>query len=161
MKYSKAKQLQVRKVKKVIRRDLITPDSYEGKFTKYGKPKLLPHNKLLKKAQAVFNAWIRRRDAKQGCYAKELNTCKGSFCACHLFGVGKSAVRFDEVNVNGGCAYHNQIHDHTMRPQPQIYTAWFIKEYGSDMYLDLVDRSKMTKKWTREELINIIKKYSL
>lgn len=125
------------------------------------KVRLIPLPKLMKKADDVFAAWIRQRDGR--CYALDIpgeaQRCKGHLNCCHLIGRGKKAIRFDEKNCNGGCSFHNQIHDHTMRPQPHIYTGWFIRKYGADAYLDLEARAKVTKKWTREELNGIIEKY--
>ena len=125
--------------------------------------KLLPKNKLIKKADEVFQAWVRRRDAYRGCYANEIpeerGKCKMQFCGCHLFGKGKKAIRYDEFNVHGGCGYHNQIHDHTMRPQPQIMIGWFIRKFGFEKYEELRVRSYEIKEWSRDELNAIIAKY--
>jgi hypothetical protein len=151
--------------KRVVYKSLVTENTYKNKFSKFGKPIVLPYNKLLKRADDVFAAWIRNRDREQGCYANEVEevrgTCHGFFCNCHLFGRGDKAIRFDEFNCNGGCSYHNQIHDHTLRPKPHIYTGWFIKKYGVEKYEELWQKSYLVKKWTREELLDIIKKYTL
>lgn len=125
--------------------------------------RVTPLPKLLKKADDVFAKWIRTRDGH--CYGQEIpqeaGKCKMYLCNCHLFGRGKKALRFDEQNCNGGCMYHNQIHDHTMRPQPHIYINWFINKYGLEAYQDLTRRSYIIKKWSRDELEEIIKKYTL
>ena len=62
------------------------------------KTKTIPQ--LTKKAQEVFNKWIRERDKDLGCIS-----CGGSVDhAGHYFSVGQhSALRFHEDNVHGQC----------------------------------------------------------
>lgn len=130
---------------------------------KVKRKRVTPLPKLIKKADDVFAKWIRVRDGH--CYGQEIpgeaQRCKGHLCNCHLFGRGKKDIRFDEMNCNAGCSFHNQIHDHIMRPQPWIYTGWFLKKYGVEAYNELNDRTNVIKKWTREELEEIITKYTL
>jgi hypothetical protein len=122
---------------------------------------LVPIPKLMKKADEVFALYIRNRDGH--CYGAEIpeeaGKCKGYICNCHLFKRSKKDIRYDEANCNGGCMHHNQVHDHTMNPQPHIYTNWFIAKYGLEKYNELNRRSYIMKKWSREELYAIIEKY--
>ena len=122
---------------------------------------LIPLPKLMKQADEVFAKYIRTRDGH--CYAEDIpeekGKCRGYLCNCHLFKRGKKDIRFDEANCNAGCMYHNQVHDHTLNPQPHIYTNWFIKKYGLEKYQELNRRSYILKKWTRKELFSIIERY--
>lgn len=125
----------------------------------------IPLPKLKRKADEVFGKFVRERDAYQGCYAmdvpEEASKCKSGWCCCHLFGRSCYDIRWDEYNGNGGCFYHNQIHDHTFRPKPHIYTGWFIKKHGFEKYEELRQRSyiKHTSSWIRAKCEEVIKKY--
>jgi len=124
--------------------------------------KLMSMKKLKKLADDTFARYIRERD--KHCYGQEIPEerlrCKGFLCDCHLIGRGKNAIRYDEKNNNAGCSFHNQIHDHIDRPQPHIYTNWFIKKYGAKAYQELADQTYIIKQWKRWELEEIIKTYT-
>lgn len=125
-----------------------------------------PFKKLMIKADDVFSLWIRTRD-KFRCYAEDIPEerakCKGSIQCCHLIERTKKIIRFDEANCNAGCSHHNYIHDQGFHSSPEIYTNWFVKKYGQQKYDDLVTKSIQfrEKKWTRQELEEIINKYSI
>lgn len=118
--------------------------------------KVIPIPKLLKKAQIVFNRWIRERDKDKGCIS-----CGGEVTeAGHYYSQGHySALRFSEVNTNGqdtrcNCFLHgNLIH----------YRQGLLKRIGQQKLdlLDSVATRNPIKKWTRFELEEIIKRYSL
>ena len=117
--------------------------------------KKLPLPKLIKKAEKVFNAWIRQRDEGKNCI-----TCnKPGDQAGHYWPVRYSGVRFNEMNVHiqeSGCnkwKHGNQL----------IYRIKLVEMYGEDKVKELDELAIRTqfKKWDREELENIIKKYSL
>lgn len=114
--------------------------------------KLLPMPKLVKKADTAFSKWIRARDKE--CVLKN-KKCSSVLQCGHLIRRGKRSVRFDEFNCNAQCSYHNFLHN----SEPHHYTDWFIREYGSLPYEDLCDRARRIKKFTRQELEDIIKKY--
>jgi hypothetical protein len=121
------------------------------KRRKIGKPKLLPFPKLMKKATEVFNAWIRRRDGNR-CVC--CGTTQNPTCG-HLITAGKKSTRFDELNCHCQCRTCNYSHEF----RPEIYTLWFIRKFGGEAYDDLVTRSNAIKKFTREELEEIIRRY--
>ncbi len=175
-KYEKAARYLDKKLKKLSSLNKLEVKEVVNKYHKFTISKtkkplkkkrvlLIPKNKLEAKAVKVFNAWIRNRDKERGCYALEVHEekgkCFGSFQCCHMFSSTKHDIKFDEFNCNGGCSNHNFIHDHAGRPQPHIYYGWFIKKYGLDKWCELKDRSYLTKKFTREELLSIIKQYSV
>ena len=110
-------------------------------------------SKLLKKAQIVFNRWIRRRDEGLPCIS-----C-GSYetaHASHYFSVGQfSGLRFDEVNVNASCVKCNTwLHGNLA-----MYRIGLVRKYGEEAVKDLEERAGQLHKWDRETLENLINKY--
>ena len=117
--------------------------------------KKLPLPKLIKKAEKVFNAWIRQRDEGKGCIS-----CGNQIDhAGHYFSAGHySGLRFNESNVHGQCAACNVFkHGNLIE-----YGIGLVNRYGTTFHIELLNKSKIhkLKKWDREELENIIKKYS-
>ena len=113
--------------------------------------KLTPFPTLIKKANKVFNKFIRERDGQcVTCGTRNDLTCS------HLITSGKKSVRYDTTNCNCQCKSHNFQHEWN----PEIYTAWWINKYGLTAYNELIARSNMIKKFTREELEKIIIAYS-
>lgn len=114
----------------------------------------LPLPKLLEKAQRVFNAWIRERDKDKCCIS-----CGGPVeQAGHYFSAGHhSALRFNEVNVNGQCVRCNYFeHGNLIH-----YRAGLVKKYGEQKVLMLESsaRGGNTKKWSRVELMAVADQY--
>jgi hypothetical protein len=113
-----------------------------------------PLPKLLKQAQIVFNKWIRERDKDLGCIS-----CGGSVDhAGHYFAQGSnSALRFDEMNVNGQCVGCNTYkHGNLIN-----YRKGLVKRYGkeeTEQFEILAERGAY--KWSRSEVEEIIKKYT-
>jgi len=117
------------------------------------KRKRMPSIKSLKnKADLLFSKFIRERDII--CVLHN-NKCKGAVQCGHLIKRGKMITRYDEVNCNALCEYHNYLdnfeHDH--------YVSWFVREYGALPYLDLVEKSKSIKQMKRQDYLDIISKY--
>lgn len=119
---------------------------------KKGKLPSLP--KLIKKADVVFSLWIRNRDKQCVLHSPR---CSSALQNSHLIRRGKRAVRFSEINCNGGCSYHNFLHN----SEPHHYTNWFIKKYGNGVYEKLCQEANTIKKFSRSELEEIINRYSL
>lgn len=117
--------------------------------------KITPLPKLQKKAQDVFNAWIRNRDKNLGCIS-----CGAEiYHAGHYFNAGHfSSLRFNEVNVNGQCLRcNNFLHGNLIR-----YRQGLISKYGESEVLLLESASRHSvKKWSRFELDFIIQNYKL
>lgn len=115
--------------------------------------KQTPLPKLLKKAQMVFNAWIRNRDQDKGCISCGAEVQQ----AGHYFSQGHhSALRFNEMNTNGQCIRCNCfLHGNLIN-----YRSGLIKRYGEQkvMLLENSGQSKV-KKWDRVELMAIIMMY--
>lgn len=117
--------------------------------------KLVSIPKLTKKAQDVFNAWVRKRDKNKGCIS--CGSAKVEH-AGHYFHAGHySALRFSEMNCNGQCVQCN-YHKHGN----QIgYRRGLVERYGEGN-VKLLENSvtiRTVKKWSRFELETIIKMY--
>ncbi len=117
--------------------------------------------KLLAKAQKVFNAWIRERDSKEGCF-----TCISCFRtlpvdqmnAGHYVPVkGGSALRFNENNVNGECVRCNGFDEFHLVG----YRKNLIRKIGIKKVEQLEKMRNDIHKWDRADLNHIIKTYSL
>ena len=110
---------------------------------------------LLKLAQITFNKYVRLRDKDKPCVSCE-KPLGAKFDAGHYFSMGgHKAVTFDEDNVHGQCVTCNQ-HKHGNLLHYQIGIQ---KRIGADRLIELHARAYETKKWTREELNEIIKRY--
>lgn len=113
----------------------------------------LPLPKLKKKAQAIFNTYIRLRDDKQGCIScgKSINH------AGHYYSEGHHpALQFNEVNVNGQCVRCNRhLHGNLIN-----YRIGLVKRYGEQKVLLLeFAANRPAKRWKRVELMAIIQYY--
>jgi hypothetical protein len=114
--------------------------------------KIVSLPKLLKKAQDVFNRWIRERDKDLPCI------CCGSYNASeagHYRSQGHyGSLRFNEMNVNLCCTRCNCfLHGNLIE-----YRKGLIKKYGEERVL-MLENVKSYKKWSRFELEAIIEMY--
>jgi hypothetical protein len=110
---------------------------------------------LIKKAQKVFNDYIRARDRNKVCIS--CNRPLGAkFDAGHYFNANNHwSVRFDENNVHGQCVTCNQFkHGNLLNYQIGIQ-----QRIGADELINLHAIAHETKKFTRDELREIISKY--
>ena len=120
------------------------------KVVKKKRVKLPTIRKLILHADKLFSLFIRNRDKRCVLCGTTLNLTCG-----HLIKRGKKAVRWSEINcfcLCSGCNYRDNF-DH------DIYVAWFIRKYGEENYLYLVERSRGVFKPSREYLNAIIKQY--
>ena len=119
------------------------------------KKKLIPITKLLKKAEKVFNDYVRQRDKELGCIS-----CGGSVDhAGHYFSVGAhSALRFNEWNVHGQCVGCNCFKHGNLI----YYRIGLIDRIGEKGVNELEQIAKVARlrKWDRTDLEEIIKTYS-
>ena len=127
----------------------------KSKNTKETKKELVPLPKLKKKAQDIFNKWIRNRDKEERCIS-----CGGPVeQAGHYFSSGHySALTFNETNVNGQCIRCNCfIHGNLIQ-----YRMGLIRKYGERKVHQLEQDSEVrVYKWSRTELEEIIQKYKI
>lgn len=108
---------------------------------------------LKKQAIRTFNAWIRRRDAVRlggRCY-----TCgKPGEHAGHYIH-SHNSVRFNEILVNLQCFNCN----HYASGNLGVYGERLIAEHGLEKIKELRRLAQETKRFSRQELEEIIKKY--
>lgn len=116
--------------------------------------KLISLPRMLKKAQDVFNRWIRIRDKDKPCI------CCGSFNtseAGHYRSQGHySSLRFNEMNVNLCCTKCNCFLSGNLIE----YRKGLVRKYGEDKVL-MLENVGAYKRWSRFELELIIKEYSV
>ncbi len=119
--------------------------------------------KLKKKAQEVFNKYIRLRDSNDG-YFKCISCSQvksiDQMNAGHFFAVkGYDGLRYDELNVNGECAGCNCFNESHLIG----YAINLKKKIGDYDFNTLIDRGAGYKrygyKFQRAELIEIIEYY--
>jgi hypothetical protein len=108
---------------------------------------------LIKCLTAIFNEYIRVRDAGQPCIScgqyKELQ-------AGHYLSAGHHAVwRFNEWNVNGQCVRCNMhLHGNLIG-----YRKGLVRKIGEERVLMLESSRHGVKKWDRFELELLISEY--
>ena len=109
---------------------------------------------LMKDAQKVFNKWIRQRDKGDLCISCQKPPKKEN--AGHYFSSGgHKNVTFNEDNVHLQCEHCNTyLHGNLIDYQIEIQ-----KKIGADRLILLHEEAHKTRKFTRDELHEIIKKY--
>lgn len=108
---------------------------------------------LIKKAQVVFNAYIRKRDSGLPCIS-----CGSSNPnqAGHYLSAGHHSVhRFNEKNVHLQCTRCNMY----LSGNPISYRINLVKKIGADQVEILEGTRHNKKKWDRLELETIINEY--
>lgn len=119
------------------------------------KEELMTTQDYIKLAQQVFNKYIRLRDKDKGCIScgKALD---GRVNASHFWNANNHwAVRFNEDNVHNSCITCNQYLSGNLLE----YRTRLIEKIGQDRYDALEVEAKSTRKYTIEELKEIIKIY--
>jgi hypothetical protein len=109
---------------------------------------------LMKVAQQVFNKYIRLRDEGNLCFSCGKIPKKGN--AGHFYSAGGHFnVRFDERNVHLQCEYCNSFLSGNLLP----YRENLLVKLGYEEFESLSNDAMKTRKFTREELKEIIEKY--
>jgi len=112
---------------------------------------------LMKVAQQVFNKYIRLRDEGNLCVSCG-KTINGVRHASHYLSAGgHSAVRFNPDNVWVSCFKCNVM----LSGNGIEYRMRLINKIGVERVEWLENNGSIAKKWTREELQEIIKEYKL
>jgi hypothetical protein len=93
---------------------------------------------------------------------REIVLKRDGFCVCpapknghgnvrtpgHLISRTRRSVRWSLLNTNEQCNSCNYIHEH----RPEIYTQWFIRTFGFEMYQILVETGEKSDKLSVEQL---------
>lgn len=115
--------------------------------------------KLKEKAQKIFNKWIRERDSDDGyftCISCSRTLPVDQMDAGHYVPVKNgSYFRFDENNCAGQCRRCNRFDEFHLVG----YRKNLINKIGLENVEYLENNRNLVKKWTKEELNNIIKQY--
>lgn len=108
----------------------------------------------LKEAQTIFNKYVRLRDTGLPCISCNLPPKKKN--AGHYYSSGgHSNIRFDEDNVHLQCEACNTF----LSGNLLNYQIGIQKKIGAQKLLELQERAHVTKKWTIDELKEIIETY--
>ena len=135
--YEKTKQWKAKKTQ--LKKDLMSLQDY------------------LKIAQQVFNKYIRERDKGLPCISCGKELKDGNVDAGHLWSAGgHSNIRFNEYNVNAQCS---RPCNKDKSGDTNNYRIQFVKRYSQEI-LDKLDlEAHVVKKWTIEELKELITTY--
>jgi len=109
----------------------------------------------IKITQQIFNKYIRLRDQNEKCISCD-NKLTGKYDAGHYFSCGAyPALRFNEMNVHASCVRCNQhLHGNISE-----YTIRLPQRIGAEAYQHLVDNRNQPRKYTSEELKELISIY--
>ena len=126
-----------------------------SKEKKVKKENLQTVQELMKVAQVVFNKWIRQRDKDELCISCQKPVLKKANASHYFSSGGHKNVTFNEDNVHKSCEYCNTyLHGNLLNYQINIQ-----KKIGADRLILLHEEAHKTRKFTRDELHEIIKKY--
>ena len=112
-------------------------------------------NILKKKAQTACNAYIRKRDENEPCISCGYNGNGRQWHAGHYRpSGGNSLLRFNELNIFRQCSICNNH----LSGNLVLYRENLIKKIGLEKVEEL-ESMNTTKRWSKEELQEIIKYY--
>jgi hypothetical protein len=118
------------------------------------KTDLMTLQDYLKLAQITFNKYIRLRDKGNVCISCQKPPKKEN--AGHFFNANNHYnVRFDERNVHLQCEHCNTF----LSGNLINYRENLLKKIGAEQFNVLEGKSKVTRKFTKEELKEIIETY--
>lgn len=108
----------------------------------------------LKEAQKVFNTYIRERDKGLNCISCEKPPLKKN-CGHYYSQGGHSNVRFDEDNCHLQCEHCNTY----LSGNLLNYQIGIEKRIGAQRLIELQGRAHLEKRWSVDEIKELIKKY--
>jgi hypothetical protein len=108
----------------------------------------------LKEAQVVFNKYIRERDKGLNCISCHKPPLKKN-CGHYYSQGGHSNVRFDEDNCHLQCEHCNTY----LSGNLLNYQIGIEKRIGAQRLIELQGRAHLEKRWSVDELKELIKKY--
>jgi hypothetical protein len=109
---------------------------------------------IVKATQMVFNKYIRERDKDELCISCKQKPKKEN--AGHFYNANNHwNVRFDEDNVHLQCERCNSFLSGNLLE----YRTNLISKIGQERFDQLEARARVTRKFTKDELKELIKKY--
>jgi hypothetical protein len=108
----------------------------------------------MKEAQKVFNTYIRHRDKGLNCISCNKPPLKKN-CGHYYSQGGHSNVRYDEDNCHLQCEHCNTY----LSGNLLNYQIGIEKRIGAEKLIELQGRAHLEKKWSVDELKEIIKTY--
>ena len=126
-----------------------------NKEKKVKKENLQTVQELLKLAQVVFNKWIRQRDKDELCISCQKPVLKKANASHYYSSGGHKNVTFDPDNVHKSCEFCNTFLHGNLIP----YRTNLIERIGLKRYEALESKANITKKFTRDELRELITEY--
>lgn len=124
------------------------------KARKSGKSSLETHLDI------VFSVYIRLRDAMDGGLTRCISCGRvfpfGAMQCGHYFGRANMATRWDEENCSSECAFCNCSDANHL----EGYTRHLKEKIGEDAFEALARRAHGTRKWSGDELRDMIKHYT-
>ena len=122
--------------------------------------KPLTVQKLIKKLQPIFNRYIRLRDLNEPCISCGRKVDWDETDAGHFWAKsGYNGLRFDEDNTHKECRRCNRFDESHLI----TYAENLEKKIGKERYIALKlkaqDYKRLGKKWTRQELRDLIDYY--
>ena len=120
------------------------------------KQDLMTLSDYLRLTQQIFNKYIRLRDKRQPCISCGAKAGTYTITAGHYFPSTNKSVTFNEDNLHGQCWYNcNSSKSGNLAE----YRLGLIQRIGLERLEQLELESRKTKKWTKEELQEIMQKY--
>ena len=112
---------------------------------------------LIKATQIIFNKYIRLRDKGQVCISCQKKLKEGNVDAGHMWSAGgHSNLRFNEFNVNAQCS---RPCNKDKAGDINNYRLGFVERYGIEKLNEIDSLAKIERKFTKEELKEIMVTY--
>lgn len=111
---------------------------------------------LKKKVWGLFSLYIKNRDSWT-CFTCDKTDKSRNMHGGHFISRRYNATLFDERNVHAQCAGCNMFRNGELH----IYTQKLIRLYGPEWLDQLIEDSKVIKKFTRQELLSLCDKYRI
>ncbi len=154
--YDHAAEYGLKQAEKKRKKAIKAKEKKERKERQERREKLKDKRWYLKKAQQVFNRWIRERDKNEPCISCQRRH-KGQYHAGHYRTTAAAPqLRFDESNVFKQCAPCNNH----LSGNIGEYRINLIKKIGLEN-VEALENNNELKRWTIEELKQIIERYKL
>ena len=135
---------------------------YDEHWKKVRKPKMKQEDKendvkyWAKEAKTICHFYIRQRDKDKGCISCGKPLKEGNTDAGHLWPTKYSNIRFNEFNVNGQCS---RPCNKDKSGDINNYRINFVKRYSEEKLKELDEIAHIEKKYTIEEIQELIKIY--